>query len=150
MGNLVVSRVLPACGLWFPKESDLPIAENDRIFNEIKLNETINSSNYVQSCYPKGGSQGIIACDKFITRSFSQQTLEGQTCPFKGVCLPDANSAVTFDSENMTFSKLGLNTKYGKELSLNRRSTCAVVSTSFLIPIRLFRTTQCLPLWIFK
>ncbi|KAH9212741.1 hypothetical protein DL95DRAFT_303675 [Leptodontidium sp. 2 PMI_412] len=125
VGNLVVSKVLPTCGLWFPIGSDPPTAESDQIFNEIKTNETINSENYVRSCYPKGGSQGIIACDKFITRSFQQQTIEGQACPFKGVCLPNANSAVTFDSGNMTFSELGLNTRHGKELSVNRRSTCA-------------------------
>ena len=128
MGNLVVSKVLPSCGLWFPIKSDPPTAESDIIFNEIKNNETINSENYVRSCYPKGGSQGLIACEKFITRWFPQQTLENQACPFKGVCLPNANSAVAFDSGNMSFSKLGLNTRHGKELSVNRRSTCAVLS----------------------
>ncbi|KAH7333114.1 hypothetical protein BKA65DRAFT_479680 [Rhexocercosporidium sp. MPI-PUGE-AT-0058] len=112
VGNLVVSKVLPTCGLWVPIASDPPTTESNAIFNEMKTNETINAENYVRSCYPKGGSQGIIACDKFITRSFQQQTIEGQACPFKGVCLPNANSAVTFDSGNMTFSELGLNTRF--------------------------------------
>lgn len=103
--------------------------QSDQVYQELTINLTIDAENYVRSCYPQGGSQGILECNKFLTRSFSSTTEEEVPCPFQDTaCLPDANSAVILDSGNITFSQLGFNTKHGKDLSINRRSTCAVMS----------------------
>ncbi|KAH8674355.1 hypothetical protein BGZ60DRAFT_429373 [Tricladium varicosporioides] len=133
LGKTVVSKTLPTCGQWYPKA----VAENPehtQVYRELTLNLTIDAENYVRSCYPQGGSQGILDCSKFMTRSFSSKTEGKVSCPFEDTaCLPDARSAVILESGNITFSQLGFNSKYGKELSVRRRSTCAVLTLLVLL-----------------
>jgi hypothetical protein len=123
---------LPTCGVWLPQDTS-SISEADQIFHELTVNLTIDADNYVRSCYPQGGSQGILDCNKFITRSFSSKSEEKIACPFQdSICVPDAKSAVILESANITFSQLGFNTRYGKELSVHRRSVCAILSKKLL------------------
>ncbi|KAH6662277.1 hypothetical protein B0J14DRAFT_707742 [Halenospora varia] len=104
LGKVVVSKALPTCGLWFPisfVETGQSTEESDNIFNELQLNKTINSDNYVRSCYPQGGSEGRVDCNKFMVQSIPHKVEHGQPCPFDAsACYPDAKSAVTLVSSN--------------------------------------------------
>jgi hypothetical protein len=141
LGKVVVSKPLPTCGKWFPSmivNNGEYTAESAHIFTELQLNKTINSDNYVRSCYPQGGSEGRVDCNKFMVQSIPHTIDDGQPCPFNAsACYPDAKSAVTLVSGNITLSQLGLNTNYGKDISIQRRSTCAVLYAE------MFKTKVC-------
>lgn len=134
LGKVVVSKSLPTCGQWSPSmttDGSKPTEESDQIFNELQLNKTINSDNYVRSCYPLGGSEGRVDCNRFMTQSIPHRIENNKSCPFNATaCYPDAKSAVVLESGNMTLSQLGLNTRHGKDISIQRRSTCAVMDAN--------------------
>ncbi|KAH8659284.1 hypothetical protein BGZ60DRAFT_121531 [Tricladium varicosporioides] len=130
LGKVVVSKALPTCGQWYPATTvgGTFTQEGNRVYSELLLNQTLNVDSYVRSCYPRGGSQGILDCNKFVTRSLSYQVQHDRPCPFNSTaCMPDARSTVILESGNITLSNLGLNSKYSKEISIQRRSTCAVL-----------------------
>lgn len=133
----------PQSGEWIPSiivDTGKINFESDLVFNELQLNKTINSDNYVRSCYPLGGSEGRVDCNKFMMTSVSHVLKDNETCPFEPTaCYPDTSSAITLESENMTFSQLGLNTKYGKDISIQRQSTCAVLDAE------VFKVRVCYP-----
>lgn len=142
LGKVVVSKSLPTCGQWLPikvVDSRLNDMETTSVFSELQLNKTINSDNYVRSCYPGGGSEGRVDCNKLMVRYIPHEVLHAQPCPFNAsVCLPDAKSAITLLSSNISMSQMGINNNYAKSISIQRRSTCAVVNSTF------FKTTVCL------
>ncbi|KAH6666348.1 hypothetical protein B0J14DRAFT_201246 [Halenospora varia] len=139
LGKVVVSKALPTCGQWYPATTigGVFTAEGNRVYSELMLNQTLNADSYVRSCYPRGGSQGILDCNKFVTRSLPYQVQQNRPCPFNSTaCLPDARSTVILESGNITLSNLGLNSKYSKAISVQKRSTCAVLDAD------LFRIQQ--------
>lgn len=130
IGKVVVSRSLPTCGQWVSGRPDGPdqmTQEELLVYNELELNKTINADNYVRSCYPHGGSEGMVDCNRFITQFITHEVSDNAVCPFESTaCYPNDSSAIILESGNMTLSQLGLNTKYGKDISIQRQSTCAV------------------------
>lgn len=133
LGRVVVSKALPTCGKWMSTsqlETGSPSTESDLIFRETILNATINSENYVRSCYPKGGSPGVVDCNRFISPSIPYTTAKNVDCPFETTaCLPNAKSAYELLSANVTFSQFGLNDKYAKDISMQRKNTCSVLDS---------------------
>lgn len=126
IGKTVVSKSLPTCGQWFPK-NDTGREKYDT-WHELLLNQTLNAENYVRSCYPQGVAQGLLDCNTFVSKSIPFQTEDNVACPFsESTCWKGKDSAFAMDSGNITLSQLGLNTKYGQSISLQRRTTCAVV-----------------------
>lgn len=124
IGRTVVSKPLDSCGQWEPRDG----ASSILAWQSLRLNETIDSDNYVRNCYPEGVSQGILDCQKLLTRSLPHQVVHRAQCPFgPDLCTLDKTGAFTMDSGLMTFSSLGVNSKYALRLSIQRRSTCITV-----------------------
>ncbi|KAK6338527.1 hypothetical protein TWF730_002590 [Orbilia blumenaviensis] len=129
-GKVVVSKTLPGCGQWYPNAAGYSTKEFLYALQEMRYNQTVDAETYVRSCYSEGGSQNVLACNKFISPALSYTTESNVACPFtvvKGTCLRDDNSAFALDSGNVTFSQLGINNEYGNQISINRQSTCAVI-----------------------
>lgn len=144
LGKVVVSKSLPTCGQWLPievVENGVNNDETNSINNEMQLNKTINSDNYVRSCYPGGGSEGRVDCNKVMVQSIPHEILHAQPCPYNAsACYPDAKSAIALLSSNISMSQMGINNNYAKRISIQKRSTCAVMVADA------FKTTVCLVL----
>ena len=136
VGRTVVSRVTSTCGRWMamdPPSSDSTeeLYEWQSATNELWLNGTLDAQNYVQNCYDDDQStRGFFDCTKFVKRSLPHSEEHNVTCPFEqGFCLAGENSAFAMDTGNISFSSLGINKLHAKDLSVRRRSTCAVVDS---------------------
>lgn len=134
MGRTVVSRRTSTCGKWGVKgpapsiESVNASGEYAKATNELWYNWTMDADNYVHNCYGEQSARGFFDCSKFMSRSLPFSEEHNVACPFEhGICLAGDNSAFAMDSGNISFSALGLNRKHSKDLSIRRRSTCAVV-----------------------
>lgn len=87
-----------------------------------------DAENYVRNCYPLGVSRGILDCDKLLIRSLPYQLEHGVPCPFGAtLCSDRPDDGFAMDSGTISFQDLGLNSKFAKGLSVQRRSVCAVV-----------------------
>lgn len=134
VGKTVVSRRTSTCGKWVMSDTH-PLddsAESVDIWmgsmNELLYNGTLDANNYVHNCYGGESSRGFFNCAKFVSRSLPFSEEHNVSCPFeKGLCLTGENSAFAMDSGNISFSDLGINKKHAKDLSVRRRTTCAVV-----------------------
>lgn len=136
MGRTVVSRRTSTCGKWGIKESAPPSESVDATdewykgANELMYNGTLDAENYVHNCYGEQSARGFFDCSKFVSRSLPFSEEHNAACPFeRGICLQGDNSAFAMDSGNISFSALGINRKHSKDLSVRRRSTCAVVDS---------------------
>lgn len=134
IGKTVVSRRTDTCGKWIvPKPPSLDESQdkvNDwhSVANEIWYNGTLDANNYVHNCYSDKSSRGLFDCTKLASRSLSFSEENNIPCPFEhGFCFAGENSAFAMDSGNISFSALGINKKHSKDLSIRRRTTCAVV-----------------------
>ncbi|KAK6513405.1 hypothetical protein TWF281_005031 [Arthrobotrys megalospora] len=140
VGKVVVSKITPTCGQWYPRDQESNSTEDARqhrrIEQEFHVNRTMDAENYVRSCYDRSGSQAVIDCDKFITRSIPFRTESNTRCPFRnGTCWKGENLAFTMDTGNITLSQLGINNKYGKHISFRRLTQCTVVNANlFRLP----------------
>jgi hypothetical protein len=121
LGRMVCSATTPTCGIWS--------STNNTIYNEIELNKTIESDNYVRNCYSHSGLFGT-DCGKLYRQAIPFAVQHNTTCPF-----PDASTCIspgfTMDTGNTTFTTLGLNCPLCDELSFNRRSTCSVLDDAY-------------------
>ncbi|KAH7086537.1 hypothetical protein FB567DRAFT_550023 [Paraphoma chrysanthemicola] len=132
VGRLVVSSTIPSCGQWTGR--DTSELASLLTWQSLRLNETQDADNYVRNCYPLGVSRGILDCDKLVTRSLPYHLEHNVQCPFGSeLCSERPNGAVVLDSGAISFQNLGINTKFARTLSVQRRSVCAVVpDTPFL------------------
>lgn len=134
IGRTVVSKKTGTCGKWALKESqpqnDSAVSSDEwtRWLNEFGYNGTLDADNYVHNCYNDKSARGFFDCSKFVSRSLSFSEEHNVSCPFeRGFCMAGENSAFSMDSGNISFSALGINKKHSKDLSVRRRTTCAVV-----------------------
>ena len=134
IGKTVVSRRTDTCGKWVTPEPPAlhksPDAMEDwqSALNQFWYNETLDADNYVHNCYDDKSSRWFFDCTKFVSRSLSFSEENDVPCPFgHGFCFNGENSAFAMDSGNISFSALGINKKHSKDLSVRRRTTCALV-----------------------
>lgn len=131
IGRTVVSRVTPTCGQWTAKNLNYSaLSGSPELLTYIsqRLNESMDADNYVRNCYPMGVSRGILDCGKFFTRALPYQLEHDAPCPFgSDLCSDRPNDAFVMDSGPILFRDLGINSKFAQSLSVQRRSTCAVV-----------------------
>lgn len=135
VGKTVVSRRTSSCGRWVMSSST---PEGDSAHSadewqstrsELLYNATLDANNYAHNCYGGESSRGFFDCSKFVSRSLPFSEEHNVSCPFQqGICMPGENSAFAMDSGNISFSALGINKKHSKDLSVRRRTTCAVVN----------------------
>ena len=129
IGRVVVSKHTPSCGQWGTNASK-PVDPVSAIqYDEFHLNRTIDTDNYVRNCYPQGISRDMLDCGILISRSLNIKTESNLPCPFDPkICLNGTSSAFAMDSGNITLSKLGINGKFSKHVSVRRRNVCAPIS----------------------
>lgn len=134
IGKTVVSRRTDTCGKWTmlqaPSLDESAGTLNDwhGAVNELWYNQTLDANNYVHNCYGNQSSRGFFDCTKFASRSLSFSEENNVPCPFEaGLCMAGENSAFAMDSGNISFSALGINKKHATDLSVRKRTTCAVV-----------------------
>lgn len=131
IGRTVVSKAISSCGQWQARgESTLSYSPSPGLltYQSLRLNETLDAENYVRNCYPLGVSRGILDCDKLLIRSLPYQLEHGVPCPFGAtLCSDRPDDGFAMDSGTISFQDLGLNSKFAKGLSVQRRSVCAVV-----------------------
>lgn len=133
-GNIVRSAVTPTCGWWEPKRfnetgtssASAPAEEQTLMIEELNLNETLNSDNYVRNCYDYG-SRSIFPCSKFMVRSLPH-VAESTGCPFdSGYCSTGDGKAFSMDSGNISFNQLGINWVHAKSFFVRRRDICSTL-----------------------
>ncbi|KAG9231184.1 hypothetical protein BJ875DRAFT_487262 [Amylocarpus encephaloides] len=127
VGRIVRSAETTGCGLWLPSDS-LSGLENTLTSNGLIVNATLAADNYVRNCYNNESSR-ISECNKFVERVIPQFS-EMVQCPFrdKEICsLPD-KEAIAFTSGNISFSDLGLNSRFARMLSVRRRTVCSPIA----------------------
>ncbi|EEP79557.1 predicted protein [Uncinocarpus reesii 1704] len=129
------------CGDWLPKAMpslDASLAEQQEAFatlNELALNSTLEADDYVRRCYGST-SYATSECTQLSKRYLSHQ-IEDTECVFsKEVCSEVNGTAVAFDSGNVSFADLGLNSALSDRLFFRRRSVCSP------LPWRPFMYTQ--------
>lgn len=135
VGRTVVSRAIDSCGEWQAKNATfldnkpLEVQNTDiAVWQSLRMNETIDADNYVRNCYPIGVSQGVLDCDKLFTRALPYKLEHDVPCPFgDDICSDRPNDAFVMDSGPITLRDLGINSKFARSLSVQRRSVCAVV-----------------------
>lgn len=134
IGKTVMSRRTNTCGKWVLSDSapqDESSDSRDQVYrglNELLYNQTLDANNYVHNCYGDKFSRGFFDCNKFVSRSLPVSEEHNVPCPFEhGFCFAGENSAFAIDSGNISFSALGINKKHSKDLSVRKRTTCAVV-----------------------
>ncbi|KAF2006496.1 hypothetical protein P154DRAFT_517577 [Amniculicola lignicola CBS 123094] len=125
-GRTVVSKAIPGCGQWFAPEP------NDRAgrltYVTMNLNLTMDTDNYVRNCYAQGVSRGILDCGKMFSRSLPHTVEHKVACPFnEDLCVIGKNGGFALDSGRVPFRSLGINSRYADQISIQRRSTCAVI-----------------------
>ncbi|KAF1811514.1 hypothetical protein P152DRAFT_58535 [Eremomyces bilateralis CBS 781.70] len=128
----VISKNTATCGQWqhIAVENDSPDLPS-LLANayEVQFTKSEEAHNYVRNCYSQGSSRGILDCGKLATRSIPFTVKHDADCPFQaGACLNGPNSAVVFDSGNISLQDLGINFRQAKELFVRRKSTCAPMS----------------------
>ena len=135
VGKTVVSRRTSTCGKWILSDTHPHDDSADSVDswmsanNELLYNGTLDANNYVHNCYGGESSRGFFDYAKFVSRSLPFSEEHNVSCPFEqGFCLAGENSAFIMDSGNISFSALGINKKHAKDLSVRRRTTCAVVN----------------------
>lgn len=134
IGGTVVSRVTSTCGKWIMNEAD-PVDKSASTTDawasaamEFLNNATRDADNYVHNCYNDKSSRGFFDCTKLVSRFLPFSEEHNVSCPFeRGICLAGENSAFAMDTGDISFSALGINQKHSKDLSVRRRTTCAVV-----------------------
>jgi hypothetical protein len=128
VGRTVVSRVVASCGQWMSTER--PSLDNIPawlLLHELQMNQTLDADNYVRNCYDYGTSRHILDCRKFVTASLAHTTDHDAPCPFpEDICIT-GNKSFAMDSGPITFSSLGINSRFARDVSIRRRSTCASV-----------------------
>lgn len=122
LGRMVVSKPLDSCGQWEARDNASTLS-----YQSLRRNETVDSDNYVRNCYPQGVSLGILDCEKLFTRWLPHQVEHKARCPFGLDLCTLGDNAFAMDSGPITFSSLGINSKFGLSLSVQRRSTCITV-----------------------
>lgn len=134
IGKTVVSKRTDTCGKWvipeLPASDESPDTMEEWLsaLNQLWYNETLDADNYVHNCYDDKSSRWFFDCTKFASRSLSFAEEDNVLCPFEhGFCFKGENSAFAMDSGNISFSALGINKKHSKDLSVRRRTTCALV-----------------------
>ena len=126
-GRTVVSKVTDTCGQWMGDPVTVADEASYLLQHELQLNQTLDAENYVRNCYDLGTSRQILNCGKFVTRSLPHLTDNGARCPFKnGTCLTGKQSII-MDSGAITLAQIGINSKFAGQLTVRRRSTCAVL-----------------------
>ena len=131
LGRDVTSKSLENCGQWGPKKSSntLSSTEITLAFQELQFNQTIDADNYVRNCYPQGVSRDILDCGTLMKRYLPSQIKSNIDCPFdKSVCLNGTKFGVELSSGNISFADLGINTRYSRQLFVQRKTTCAVIA----------------------
>ncbi|KAH7394528.1 hypothetical protein BKA66DRAFT_567464 [Pyrenochaeta sp. MPI-SDFR-AT-0127] len=127
VGQTVVSRVTPTCGQWQARDIGGTL-EQTLTDQSLRLNETQDADNLVRNCYSLGVSRGILDCGKLYTRSLPYHLESNAPCPFgDDLCSTRPEGAFVLDSGPISFRDLGINSKFAKSLSVQRRSICAVV-----------------------
>ncbi|KAI8710371.1 hypothetical protein NCS52_01582100 [Fusarium sp. LHS14.1] len=126
LDGTVVSKATSNCGYWIIELDQNSDRNRNLVYNEWRLNSTLDADNYVQNCY--FGSQGtsIFDCEMLASQSIPFSVFHNATCPFEGdVCR--TNSAFTMETPNITLAQLGVNAKLADQLHFRRRSTCAPI-----------------------
>lgn len=145
VGKTVLSRRTDTCGKWVipgppagDKSPDTMEAWQSAL-NQLWYRETLDADNYAHNCYGDRSSRGFFYCTKFASRSLHFSEESNVPCPFEhGYCFKGENSAFAMDSGNISFSALGINKKYSKDLSFRRRTTCAVVDPHpFIVSLKI-------------
>jgi hypothetical protein len=136
-GQPVVSRVSETCGQW-TTDYEGGFMEDDVYYLGLELarNATLDADNYVRNCHRnRATSRQIMSCNKLLTREIFFRTETGAECPFgSNVCLTE-NPPFVMDSGNITFSDLGINSKFARGLTVRRRSTCVPLDAErFRVP----------------
>ena len=144
LGRDVTSKSLETCGKWSPKNSLDPDSDfgETLIFRELVYNMTVDADNYVRNCYPQGVSRSLLDCGTFKQPYLPSYTRHNVDCPFdKNICLNGTSSAIELSSGNISVSDLGINTKFSHDISIQRKTTCAPISSRpFLVNISDFTT----------
>lgn len=138
-GQTVVSRVTETCGQWrIAYEGGVM---NDDVYllgRELDRNATVDADNYVRNCHSnRGTSRQIMSCNKLLTRELSFHTETGAGCPFRDdVCLTgNLNLPFVMDTGNITLADLGINSKFARDLTVRRRTTCVPLDAErFRVP----------------
>jgi hypothetical protein len=90
--------------------------------SELRTNTTVAAENYVRNCY-SATSATISECNVFARRMLSHTT-QMVSCPLldPSLCSEADQRALTVQSDNISWSDLGVNWKYAKEIYIRRRS----------------------------
>ena len=137
VGNSVRSIDTPDCGEWIsnitlPKNYTREEALQYELTNaELMLNDTVDAESYVRGCYGQlSEGPGVLDCRTLPQRSLPYST-QMNRCPFQdGTCLikDRDRSAFTMDTGNISFSQLGLNSKFSERLFFRRRTVCSPIT----------------------
>ncbi|EFW16423.1 conserved hypothetical protein [Coccidioides posadasii str. Silveira] len=129
-GRTVRSITTNHCGSWLAKAipplnaSSMEQREASATLNELDLNSTLEADDYVRRCYTSK-VDGAVGCNLLFKR-FLPHKIENNKCIFsKDVCAEADGIAVSFDSGNISFSDLGLNSALSDQLFVRRRSICS-------------------------
>lgn len=129
-GRTVRSIQTNHCGDWSPKPlsslnaSQIEQQEASATANELLLNSTLESEDYVRRCYDSA-SEGASGCERLVKRQLPH-AIEDTECIFsKEICSAINGVAVSLDTGNVPFSDLGLNFRLADRLFFRRRSICS-------------------------
>jgi hypothetical protein len=95
------------------------------------LKKEVRAGDYAKNCYGPPNAFEDVQCDFLYRRQLPHPTSPeySYTCPFKGdVCKPKAQ-VVTFDTELLDASELGINAK--KPPKFRRKTTCVPLNMEF-------------------
>ncbi|KAM5366857.1 hypothetical protein ACJZ2D_010309 [Fusarium nematophilum] len=110
LGHGVTFIALPtsSCGLWEVNHTSTTGA--NQLYNEWRLNSTLDADNYVQNCYFGSEGIGVFDCETLVSQSLPFSVSHDVDCPFEShVCRTD--SAFAMDTRNISLAQLGINSK---------------------------------------
>jgi hypothetical protein len=126
LGRLVVSDITDTCGWWIVNGTGGdPTSPRALILSELRLNNTLETDNYVQNCYSSNSSSEILDCGKLVTAYLPFSVEHNVSCPFAPEVCYGENTGFALDSGKISVSQLGINSRSNDNLSIRRRSVCA-------------------------